>query len=445
MKLHSLQLTNFRCFESLTVEFDPQLTVLVANNGMGKTAVLDPIAMGLSVFLSKLPFRKLSGRNPKETDIRIDKEGNKSDFLRIRLETVDGIAWDKSEYRYKAPSESISKPIGHAAISEYAQNIFRQWDNIGIQLPLIAFYETGRAVFDSAKVKRDIFEEIHVDKAYQDALTAKTNFRGFFRYFYFLEDKERRGQTEQRDWDYRLFEIDIIRTAISRMMPGFVNPHTELDPLCFMIDWERESQQQNLRIDQLSDGYRTTLAMVMDIASRIALLCKHSANNSPNIELALNTEGIVLIDEIDLHLHPSWQQTILPDLMRTFPSIQFIVTTHSPQVLTTVKRASIRNLEINEEGLFVARTPSEETLGVESQAVLNGIMKVNPIPPVEAADWYADYIGKIENGCHNDEDGQALRQKLLRLYGQTHTMMRDADRLIRFQEFKLRKKVGSTE
>ena len=440
MKLHSLQLTNFRCFESLTVEFDPQLTVLVANNGMGKTAILEAIATGLGAFFSSLP--NIPGRNPKKTDFRIDDDGKKPPYMRIRLETTAGIAWDRTERRDKTPNTSkfIPDGLGIKAISQYAINVFNEWGNFGKQFPLIAYYGTGRAVFDTPPTRRSFADKISINAAYQGALDAKPNFRRFFECFYFLEDLERREIQERRDWDYRSFEMEIIREAILRMMPSFSNPHSKLRPLRFMIDWKHDNKQQTLRIEQLSDGYRTTLGMAMDIASRLAGL-----NLASSITEALGAEGVVLIDEIDLHLHPSWQQTILPDLLRTFPGIQFIVTTHSPQVLTTVKRTSIRNLEINEEGLFIARTPSEETLGVESQAALNGVMKVNPTPPVEAADWYADYIAKIENGCHNDEDGQALREKLIRLYEPTHTMMRDADRLIRFQEFKLRKKVGSTE
>ncbi|MFZ4701703.1 MAG: AAA family ATPase [Candidatus Methylumidiphilus sp.] len=442
MKLRSLQVTNFRCFESLTVEFDPQLTVLVANNGMGKTAILEATATGLGSFFSPLP--NIPGRNPKETDFRIGEDGKKPPYMRIRLETTDGIAWDRTERRDKTPHtlKLIPDGFGVKAISQYSIDVFNKWLNFGKQLPLIAYYGTGRAVFDTPQTRRGFTDKLYINDAYQGALDAKPNFRRFFDCFYFLEDIERRGKEERRDWDFRSLELEIIREAISRMMPGFSNPHSKLRPLRFMVEWHHDNRQKTLRIDQLSDGFRTTLALVMDIASRLAVLAGFETHT---VQQAINAEGIVLIDEIDLHLHPSWQQRILPDLLRTFPGIQFIVTTHSPQVLTTVTRASIRNLEINEEGLFVARTPSEETLGVESQAVLNGVMKVNPIPPVEAADWYADYIAKIENGCHNDEDGQALSEKLLRLYGPTHTVMRDADRLIRFQEFKLRKKVGSTE
>jgi len=441
MKIRSLQVTNFRCFESLAVEFDSQLTVLTASNGMGKTAILEALATGLGVFFSSLP--NIPGRNPKETDFRVGDDGKKPPYMRIRVETTDGIAWDRTERRDKAPNtlKSIPEGIGYKAITQYAIKVFNEWGNFGNKLPLIAYYGTGRAVFDTPKSRRGFKKNTSINDAYRGALDAKPNFNRFFEHFYFLEDLERREMQERRDWDYRSFEMEIIREAISRMMPGFSNPHSKLRPLRFMIDWKHDdNKQQTLRIEQLSDGYRTTLAMAMDIASRLAGL-----NQASTISQALDAEGVVLIDEIDLHLHPSWQQSILPDLMRTFPGIQFIVTTHSPQVLTTVKRANIRYLEVNEEGIIVAITPHDETIGVASQVMLNDGMKVNPIPPVKEADWYADYIAKIESGCHNDEEGQQLRQKLVDLYGPTHALIRDADRLIRFQEFKLRKKIDSKE
>ena len=428
MKLRMLQLTNFRCFESLTVELDPQLTVLVADNGVGKTAVLESIAMGLDVFLQKLPFKGISRRSPKTTDIRKAEIANPTEYLRIRLETTEGIAWDRSEYTQKTSPKAMPKPIGQASIASYAGNVFRAWDGLGLQLPLIAFYDTGRTVVESAKVKRDIFEEFHADKAYRDALIAKPNFSGFFRYFYYLEDLERRGKEERRDWDYRLFQIDIIRAAISRMAPGFVNPHTELDPLCFMLDWEHGGP--SLRLEQLSDGYKTVLAMVMDIASRIALLCHHSnQKDSPNIELALNSEGIVLIDEVDLHLHPSWQQKILPDLVRTFPAIQFIVTTHSPQVLTTIRRENIRVIGRNH-----AEPPLAMTYGEPSGGVMHSVMQVDPQPPVPEKAKLQKLTEWVDQGHYQSDDAQRVWQELLAALGKQHPQLQRLQRSIQRQE-----------
>ena len=127
--------------------------------------------------------------------------------------------------------------------------------------------------------------------------------------------------------------------AIHRLMPEFSNPRA-ISPAGMMIDWKNSenSETKQLRIEQLSDGYRTTLAMVMDIAARMA-----EAN--PDMPDPLQTQGVVMIDEVDLHLHPAWQQTILSDLMRTFPQVQFIVSTHSPQIVSTVKPTQIRVID----------------------------------------------------------------------------------------------------
>ncbi|MFZ4820158.1 MAG: AAA family ATPase, partial [Limisphaerales bacterium] len=142
---------------------------------------------------------------------------------------------------------------------------------------------------------------------------------------------------------------------------------------------------------------------------------------------------------VDLHLHPSWQQRVLGDLMRAFPRTQFIVTTHSPQVLTTVKSENIRVLGRDAAGAWEALPPPQEIKGVESAVALNTVMRVNPIPPVDEAKWLTDYVAHVENGSHTSAAAVALREKLHQLYGPTHPLILDVDRLIRFQAFKLRK------
>ena len=146
----------------------------------------------------------------------------------------------------------------------------------------------------------------------------------------------------------------------------------------------------------------------------------------------------MLVDEIDLHLHPSWQQRVLSDLMRTFPNTQFIVTTHSPQVLTTVKNESIRILTKDHEDKWMADAPAEQTRGVESADALYNAMGVDPVPPVKEAKQLYSYRALIENGEHGTEEGQSLREKLVQHFGADHPLIRDCDRLIRFQQFKRR-------
>ena len=199
--------------------------------------------------------------------------------------------------------------------------------------------------------------------------TPRTNFKKLFEYFYFLEDLERREKLEKADLNYENGQLSAIRAAICAFLTEYTNPRTALQPLRFLLDHKDGTAYS---IEQLSDGYKTSLAMVMDIASRAV-----EANPHLGVD-ALKASGIVLIDEIELHLHPSWQQRIIPDLRRTFPNIQFICTTHSPQVLSTVPGECIRT--ITDDGRVTE--PNCKTYGAESKRVLEELMGVSSRPPV---------------------------------------------------------------
>jgi predicted ATP-binding protein involved in virulence len=186
-----------------------------------------------------------------------------------------------------------------------------------------------------------------------------------------------------------------------------------------------------LPVSSLSDGIRIMIGLVGDIAHRCARL-----NHHLGAEAARMTPGVIMIDEVDMHLHPEWQQLVMKALRDAFPLIQFIVTTHSPQVLSTVKRESIRILMQDANGLWCAEMPDEETKGVESSTAMNDVMGVNQVPPVPEADWRADYTALIESGAHENKDGVQLRAKLAAHFSEHHPIILDFDRLIRFQAFK---------
>ena len=120
-------------------------------------------------------------------------------------------------------------------------------------------------------------------------------------------------------------ELQAVRQALESVFPGVSEPHIQLNPLKFAVKREAEI----LDIMQLSDGYKTLLSLVIDLAIRMALA-------NPDSKKPLETEAVVLIDEIDLHLHPDWQRKVLGDLLRTFPGTQFLLTTHSPFIVETI-------------------------------------------------------------------------------------------------------------
>ena len=113
-----------------------------------------------------------------------------------------------------------------------------------------------------------------------------------------------------------------VRRAIESMLGDVEGLKVRRNPLCMKV----KKGGRDIRVDQLSDGEKCTLALFGDLARRIAIANQHREN-------PLEGTGIVLIDEIELHMHPGWQRRVLGVLANTFPNIQFIVTTHSPQVL----------------------------------------------------------------------------------------------------------------
>ncbi|RUS02346.1 AAA family ATPase [Pectobacterium polaris] len=343
MKIAKIRLTNFRCFEDFNIDFDPRLTVLIARNGKGKSTLLDAVALALGPFLTRLPGVK--GLSFKKTDFRINENGIQPSYMRISCASTTDVAWDRTERRdlTKKTLDSIPQGFGLKALNDYVDTFIDSHnEHKPYTLPVFIYYGTGRGVFDVPLRKRAFNKHFSRFEALDGALESKTNFRRFVQYFYFLEEKESRLQKEQRSFDIELPELKAIRLAVEKLLPEFRNIRS-VEPAGIMVDWSKSAENgenilQKLRIEQLSDGYRTTLAMVMDIAARIA-----EAN--PFSDNPLGSEGIILIDEVDLHLHPEWQREFLPRLISVFPNIQFIVSTHSPFIIQSVKEGILVDLD----------------------------------------------------------------------------------------------------
>jgi len=272
------------------------------------------------------------------------------------------------------PSLKIPKGRGLKELNHFIDTIIdNENEGIPYTMPLIIYYGTNRAVFDSSVRKGHFKKSFNRFEALNGVLNSNANFHHFFQWFDTMENLERRKQQERKDFSYKLNELTAVREAIESMLPKFKNPRIEINPLRFMIDWEQEDGTiKKFQIEQLSDGYRTVLAMVMDISSRMAEANPQLGNNSP---------AIIMIDELDLHLHPKWQQTILSDLTRTFPHAQFIVTTHSPQILSTVKKEYIFILENGS-----MKQPFQNPYGKRSVVALEDLMDSSSMPPKEVVE-----------------------------------------------------------
>ncbi len=275
-----------------------------------------------------------------------------------------------------------------------------------IDLPIVAFYDTDRAMFDQPQRRRGFKTEFQRYAALEGALSARTDFRDFFKWFYAKENEELRSQKERKDFGHRLKDLNAVCKAIETMVPGASDPRIELRPLRFVVSIKRgDGTPEELSVDQLSGGYRIMLALAADLARRMA-------QGNPHLDDPLESEAVVLIDEIELHLHPSWQQRILADLARTFPNTQLIISTHSPQVLTTVKPEHIVELRRENRGI-VAEQALTPTYGAEAGEVLSTVMGVGERPDCnEFAKKLKRYMTLVGDGEGESSTALRLRQNL---------------------------------
>ena len=410
MKLARVEIENYRAIETLHLALHPGLTVLHGDNGHGKTSGLSAIATGLGSFPMFLPDVSSVGFR------KSDRRGSRP--LRVGLRTVDsgGMAWDR---RVGGPQrKNILRELKETM--DTIVNADREATG-PLDLPIVAFYDTDRAVFDLPQRRRGFKTEFSRYGALQGTLSARTDFRDFFKWFYAKENEELREQKERLERldfsstlddlkaarNYQFKDLEAIRKAIAAMVPGATNPRIKLHPLRFIVSVQSDDgePEEELSIDQLSGGYRIMLALAADLARRMA-------QGNPHLEDPLQSEAVVLIDEIELHLHPSWQQRVLDDLTRTFPKTQFIVSTHSPQVLSTVKPEHVVELW-REQGGIVAGSAAAPTYGAKAGDVLATVMGVKERPGGnEFVKKLAQYTDLVAEGKGEFPAAVSLRQEL---------------------------------
>ncbi|WP_240623971.1 AAA family ATPase [Ahniella affigens] len=248
-----------------------------------------------------------------------------------------------------------------------------------------------------------------------------------------------KSQKDSKEWTPNDFDnaLEAMSTAINRCLKP-----SGWGELGFSFEREeivaRHPVHGELPVGMLSDGIRSMLTLVADVAFRAVKLNPNFGPYAPT-----EVQGIVLIDEVDMHLHPAWQQTVLSSLQEAFPRIQFIVTTHSPQVLSTVPAASIRLLQgyIDETTGGPTSNVREfniETQGVASSTVMAQVMSTDPIPDIEQARWLSRYQALIAQSAHESLEGAELRMKLISHFGEGHPVMLECGRLIRLEAYRAR-------
>lgn len=486
MKLKNLQVTNFRCFDSLSLDLDEQLTVLVAKNGQGKSSVLDAIRIGLWPFVSGFDLARNPGNEsgnkinmddvrmerikhdstirhdqaaryddmkrqfPCEITLQADFEGalgaEFSDYERF-MKTQQWKRFRNSEAKSSTTKDDVfSKLLKNYA--SYAQDQVRNSDSPEIDLPVLGYYGTGRLWsqkrLTEKKKKHDASFYMRLF-GYRDCLDPSSSYKHFADWFTWIfecywENKFKQseeGSSSEMDsvWSNT---IQVVQQATDSVLH-----ETGWHSLEYSVSHEKSlvlkhDEYGTLKVESLSDGIRGVLAMVGDIAYRCIKLNPHLGVNA-----AKESSGVIMIDEVDMHLHPAWQQTILGNLIKAFPKIQFIVTTHSPQVLTTVKSKCIRLLFANYNELMPsnigsevvkveskALTPSINTYGEESKVMLEDLMHVSSRPHTDETDLLQRYLQRINQGDIDSLEVKQWRQTLEQSFGSEYSKLKLADMVI---------------
>lgn len=455
-RIKSIKLNNYKGFEFVDLGFSTEspTTVLVGNNGCGKSTILEAIKKCLTHLNSRLGTKSTNGDLIEEIEIK-----NGKDFSSISAEFEIEKQIVNMELMQKTSLSSKRVRGSYTQINDICQ-ILRQANELDplLSLPLFCSYTVERANDVTTKdiEESDEIKGVHVwdkAKAYNKSLSGKADFKLFFRWLKELIEsdnelssnadelrvkieakeaeinspllnelitkhpelehlldshkKELADYKEQLNVIYTIDEksLDIVKGAIYNFLPGFNNLKLQRKPLDLIL----EKNGIKLSVLQLSQGEKTILALVADIARRLTLL-------NPKSPSPLDSSGIVLIDEIDLHLHPSWQQKVIQRLESTFPNIQFIVTTHSPQVCHTVDSSSIWLLKDGQK----YRAP-KGTRGAVSSWVLKNLFEVEVRPPDdEITKNLQCYQELVYEDKYDSKDALELRKQLSRHFGSAY-------------------------
>jgi predicted ATP-binding protein involved in virulence len=371
MKINNIHIENFKGIEIKDFQFNKQFNVLIGENGVGKSSVLDAISVGLSTFLMNTTASfGPSGKSsrplfPNEIRKVIVSEDNIESTAVVLNGTFcidavnDCITW-KREQAKGAKTLTVKDA---SALKLYGKNALDKIE-LNENLPLIAYHTTGRLwgqinerIKESNKDKKIVYEKIgsRLD-GYYACLDPRSIEQKFLNWFKTYEDSILKFDKEKDLYN-------AFKNAITSMVPDWqdIHFHWGLDDL---LGKDKEGVWTPLR--NFSDGYKAIISITADIAYRAIKLNPHLGERA-----VLDTEGIVLIDEIDMHLHPKWQRHIVDDLKRTFPKIQFIVTTHSPFIVQSLNADEVINLEGNQ----LSENPN--VMSFEENALFMGVSDNN--------------------------------------------------------------------
>lgn len=464
MFVRSISIENFRCYKNLQIDFidknipkSPKgnLTLIVAKNGEGKSSLLDAINIGLGTFVGKMPESK--GQGFKKSDIRFSCNSEYQYINNGMPKVTLQIVINDQEYTVVREVSNSNKKIitsqkDASYLTSFASEVLKICNEQDVKtiLPIVAYYGDHRIFasdnFGIGAVKPMLKRSRQY--AYANSMNANSNYKEFIQWYIHTQIviKDAKIRQEEAIEAQKTFlasdikhEVSILHEycnklydIIEKVFADFGWNHLSYSLIDSCIFIERINKktgviEEKIPINNLSAGTKAVLGIVTDLFYRCFTL-----NPQSYLFQEIPTSGIVLIDEIDLHLHPLWQQQILPIIQQLFPNIQFVVTTHSPQVVSSVPAECVRIIDKGN----VSKTFGTE--GAESSRILKRIFGTDPFPSQNPQRMKLHkYLTLVYDNKWNEAQALSLREELDAIYQGEEPLLDQADLFIENEKWEL--------
>ncbi|MBI6845662.1 ATP-binding protein [Pseudomonas syringae pv. tomato] len=364
MRLDHLHLQNFRCYEDAHFDFQPGFNLVVGVNGSGKTSLLLGVAECL------IPYGNAMGQGQEilsKEDVRfvIDRHEGRSRFERkfpvfIR---ADGDIFDLPNWRAVRLLEPWEGGVDPSSLSHLSAVLARNNAGEQIDFPVLAFYRANRR-WSSARISAEFAAQQRTSRfdGYANWFDAVADLRDFESWLIARTLERLQDRLDSTPTVEREDELEWVNRAIRLAIPDAHDLRYDLRLQSLLVDM---GEGNAVPFHELSDGQRSLIALIADIARRMCVLNPHIGK-----DVLANTGGIVIIDELDIHLHPAWQRNIAPTLKKAFPKVQFIATSHSPQVIGSLQPGEVILLKNGDS------SHPRATYGLDSSTILEEVMGV---------------------------------------------------------------------
>lgn len=423
-RLNEIEFQDYRSFRSEQLTFNEELTVLIGRNSSGKTSILDAAAVAIGAFLSGID-EPTDSKTIAKQDVRFSAEeiegvkvvdSHSPTSIKFNTDFINSrISWSRTRNSLNSTKLTTKDSNKVVNLVRYLVNEIRNNKERKITLPVFSYHGTGRV----ANFTRDMrllekTENISRFVGYKDCLKPASNYKFFIAWY---------SKMQYRSFmlNKRIPTLDAVTSCLEQALITLTLEEDYQVQRVIYLEGALHLEYSDgalMPISFLSDGYQDIIGIISDIAYRMAILNPHLGHN-----VLTDTPGIILIDEIDVHLHPRWQQKILTLLKSLFPAVQFITTTHSPIIVSTTEENEAQEIFLDQsKNLKIINTIGEpkewyisdilrNVFDLKQDSLMRDNLKSQQDKMEQFSEWVKEYL--VNEQAHNLENIRELYTNLV--------------------------------